>query len=104
MFSPLICNKSSIDATYSSNHTLQHICVAYSDPYYSYPKLPIELYSMLHANICVDKRAVACKKSVLPLALSRFGNSDIHSGLSLVCGILRKLPYLIQKRKLNDIS
>lgn len=63
---------------------------------------------MLHANKCVDKRAVACKKSVLPLALSRFGSSDIHSGLSLVCGILLKLPYLIQKeekkRKLNDIS
>jgi hypothetical protein len=104
IFVSLLCDKSSIDATYHSNHTLQsihfgHYCVD-----------SIELDSLLYANRDTNKHAVARQKVVenhtfdyvsfasssLPRVLSWVGNADIDDRLSRMYGILRRVPHVIR--------
>jgi hypothetical protein len=106
-FLNLLCNKSSIDATYNSNHSLQVL-----SQWHSSIMIPMELYSLLHANRDTNKQAVAQKKiianhsfehvnfvqSTLPLILSLVGNAGFEKGLSKVYGILRRVPHVIEKR------
>lgn len=84
-------------------------------------EIPIDLYSLLHANQNTDKLAVARQKilqnysfeniefvaSSLPKVMSCVGNTDSQMNLSQLYGILRRVPHLVQKnqmkRKLHDL-
>ena len=113
-FTNLLCNGSSINATYHSNHVLQSILHVNNE-------VPINLYSLLHTNQNTDKLAVARKKilqthslenvefatSSLPNALSSVGSTDSKLNLPQLYGIFRRVPHIIQKnqmkRKLNEL-
>jgi hypothetical protein len=57
-FCSLICSKTSIDATYQSNHSLQSLGFGASPSL----SLPVQLYSMLHLNKIGNKYSVAREK------------------------------------------
>eukprot|EP00956_Cyclotella_meneghiniana_P015899 scaffold24714_cov43-Cyclotella_meneghiniana.AAC.1 len=114
----LLCNKSSIDATYLSNHTLQSL--SHNSHYVK--TLPFEIYCMLQSNRVSDKHAVAREKilqhhkledvnfvpSSLPVAMSWIGKSDSNLGLSQQYRLIRSAPHLIQndnkKRKRQEFD
>eukprot|EP00956_Cyclotella_meneghiniana_P002986 scaffold3638_cov83-Cyclotella_meneghiniana.AAC.1 len=118
MFRELLCNKSSIDATYLSNHTLQSLPSSTRDNNVA----PIEIYSILHSNRVSDKHVVAREKilqhhkledvnfihSSLPIAMSWIGKSDSNLGLSQQYRLIRSAPHLIQndykKRKRQEFD
>eukprot|EP00956_Cyclotella_meneghiniana_P004581 scaffold5639_cov70-Cyclotella_meneghiniana.AAC.3 len=106
LFCDLLCNKSSIDATYLSNHTLQSLPI--NSHYVN--TLPFEIYSMLHLNKLKNKHTVAREKilqhhkledvnfvpSSLPVAMSWIGKSNSNLGLSQQYRLIRSAPHLIQ--------
>eukprot|EP00956_Cyclotella_meneghiniana_P021385 scaffold38912_cov84-Cyclotella_meneghiniana.AAC.2 len=106
----LLCNKSSIDATYSSNHSLHSLRTSVNVIRGSVNTLPFEIYSMLHSNKVSDKHAVAREKilqhhkledvnfihSSLPVAMSWIGKSDSRFGFSQQYRLIRSAPHLIQ--------
>eukprot|EP00956_Cyclotella_meneghiniana_P033300 scaffold94953_cov58-Cyclotella_meneghiniana.AAC.2 len=112
-FTNLLCNVSSINATYHSNHVLESINL--------HDDVPINIYSLLHSNQNTDKLAVARKKILqshslenvefaatsLPNVFSSIGNTDSKLSLSQLYGILRRVPHIIpknkMKRKLNEL-
>jgi hypothetical protein len=116
-FCSLICSKTSIDATFQSNHSLQSLGFGASPSL----SLPVQLYSMLHLNKIRNKNSVAREKvlqhhdiedvnfepSVLPLVLSCVANTG-SPRLSQLFGILRRVPHVIQKgqkkRKMHEIE
>ena len=122
-FTNLLCNKSSLDATYLSNHVLQSIQLHSGTTHYGITRneVPIELYSLLHMNQNTDKCAVARKKilqthslvniefetSSLPNVISCVGDTDSLLSLSQLYGVLRKVPHLVgkkqMKRKLQEL-
>eukprot|EP00956_Cyclotella_meneghiniana_P041910 scaffold244582_cov43-Cyclotella_meneghiniana.AAC.2 len=117
-FPSLLCNKSSIEATYVSNHSLQYLTSTYAD----FNTVPVEIYSVLHSNKVPDKHAVAREKilqhhkledvnfihSSLPVAMSWIGKSDSNFGLSQQYRLIRSAPHLIQndhkKRKRQEFD
>eukprot|EP00956_Cyclotella_meneghiniana_P021383 scaffold38911_cov36-Cyclotella_meneghiniana.AAC.1 len=106
----LLCNKSSIDATYFSNHSLHSLRTSVNVIRGSVNALPFEIYSMLHSNKVPDKYAVAREKilqhhkledvnfapSSLPVAMSWIGKSNSNLGLSQQYRLIRSAPHLIQ--------
>jgi hypothetical protein len=117
LFRELLCNKSSIDATYLSNHTLQSLSI--NNHYVN--TLPLSIYSMLHSNKLKNKPSVAREKILhhhkledvnfahtsLPVAMSWIGKSNSNLGLSQQYRLIRSAPHLIQnvlkKRKLHKL-
>jgi hypothetical protein len=115
-FCGMLYSKTSIDATYQSNHSLQSLAFGDSPSL----SLPVELYSMLHLNKIGNKYSVARDKvlrhhdiehlnfepSVLPLVLSCVADAG-SPRLSQLFGILRRVPHVIQKcqkkRKMQEI-
>lgn len=105
LFTQLLCNQPSIDATYDSNHTLEFFEVNC--------KQPAWLRSMLQMNKGTNKHWVARQKiiqthtfqyvdfepSSLPLVLSWVGNatSNEHMRLAQVYSIVRKATCLVGK-------
>lgn len=115
MFQNLLCNTSTIVDTMNSNHVLQEI----TGPGLS---MPIEIRTLLYINRTSNKRAVAREKVIqshkleeinftgplLPLLLSRMGQSNSIAAFSHAYGILRRSPQDIvqnrnRKRKSEEI-
>ena len=115
-FSSMLCDKSTIDATCRSNHTLESLVLVVEGN----NCVPVEILSLLHLNENPNKHAVISRKvmrhhtfenvnfvpSSLPVALGQIGISDSGIRLSQMYGILRKVPYIIKhnqrKRKLTS--
>eukprot|EP00956_Cyclotella_meneghiniana_P023077 scaffold44423_cov48-Cyclotella_meneghiniana.AAC.3 len=109
-FTTLLCNETSINATYDSNHVLQSIQLNSSD---FNNEIPINLYSLVHANQNTDKLAVARQKilqnysleniefvaSSLPKVMSCVGNMDSQLNLSQLYGILCRVPHLVNRNR-----
>jgi hypothetical protein len=103
--SALLCNKSSIEATYTSNHTLQTLSASYDDGWYHHGAMdiPVGLYSHLRTNQSPNKAAVARKKIVehhavedlnfavssLPTVFSAVGKVGANNGLFSVWNTLQ---------------
>jgi hypothetical protein len=113
----VLCNKSSIDAAYSSNHTLQSLKGSQST------HTPNELRSLLFFNQNANKRVAAIEKilyshmlddfdfapSTWPRLFSRIATSDSSMALSTIHEILRKNPHEIKnkhqgKRKAQEMN
>jgi hypothetical protein len=104
-FSRILCDKSSIDATYNSNHVLESLLI---NPINPRKEMPMEIYSLLHLNANPKKHAVARQKiiryhtfnnvgfvpSSLPTVLAWVGNEGT---LSQLYGIVRNAPNEIRK-------
>jgi hypothetical protein len=105
-FSRILCDKSSVDATYNSNHVLESLLINPLN------EMPMEIYSLLHLNTNPNKHAVARQKiiryhtfnnvdfvpSSLPTVLAWVGNEGT---LSQLYGIVRNAPNEIRKN-LNE--
>eukprot|EP00956_Cyclotella_meneghiniana_P001006 scaffold1181_cov67-Cyclotella_meneghiniana.AAC.10 len=116
-FIDILCDKSSIIATYNSHHALESIVIDAADNY-----IPVEVYSMLRLNRNTNKHAVAREKILLyhslarvnfvptslPIALAWVDKSNSCRKLSQMYNILRKVPDMIQnsqrKRKAREIE
>ena len=125
-FSPILCDTTSIDATYNSNHTLQYLGGGAS-------RKPQDVEMLLHLNFDRDKSRVAANKilrthrhldmrplfgwgfGLLPYViawLERFAKSRIKLKLSALYEFVRAMPMKVtnrvagktkgEKRKLNS--
>ena len=110
----LLCNTSSIDATWSSNHTLCELGDFLNDDEVNMPE---EVHDLLEMNEDEDKKQVARRKVIkyhfsgdffvndiigidhklLPRKISWFGRDSL--GLSVVYKIVRTLPELCRSDK-----
>jgi hypothetical protein len=100
----LLCGTSSIEATINSNHTLELLSS-------NETAVPLEISSLLRMNQNPNKRDVAISKIVqhhsfetmdfvpssLPAVLSLVGKTNVDRTLSVLYGILRKVPHVLQK-------
>ena len=105
--SRLLCDRSSIDATYNSKHTLECFEVVHDFN----PTIPLGLYSMVYLNKNQNKRVVALDKivhchdlvsidyisSTLPLVMSKVGESKTDKSLSQMYCLLCKNQHEIEK-------
>jgi hypothetical protein len=109
-FLELLCNKSNINTTYQSNHSLETLNVLYND------MLPVKICSLLHLNKNSNKHAMAWNKilqeysfnqilgslgtsivesSALPFVLHSFRNTGSSTALTSIYEVLRMKPQVI---------
>jgi hypothetical protein len=103
----LVCNKSSVGATFNSNHKLERLEV----PHDFNSTVPLGIYSMVYFNQNTNKQVVAIDKivhchklddidylpSTLPLVLCRLGRSNTNKSLGQMYSIICKNRHEIPK-------
>lgn len=106
LIADLLCNKTSIDASYNSNHTLERLEIINDRN----STIPLGLYSMVYFNQNTSKQSAARDKIVhchkldemeykpafLPVIMSRIGESNSNRSLSHLYSIICKNRHSLQ--------